>query len=402
MSVLNDAHQQAENQYAAGKLPKKSAMSYAERQDLYREIEELRGRPLIVYVTSLRGGASGQMASDAIPEIIRRMEEIEPDPEVGVDLLVVSNGGDPIVAWRIATLLRERFGSYNMLAPYTAYSAATLLALGAEEIVMHPYANLGPVDPQITAQKLGGPGGPEVNQFPFADLTHYLSFVRENVGITDQRELQRAFELLCQNVTAQGVGAAKRSSQLMLALGEKLLSLRKDSDKIEARTIAESLNRAYYHHGYSLGRTEATHLKLAVKNGGEKLEALMWRVWQNLSDEMECDIPFSPGAILYSSEAAANALDTVNTVSLPTNLPPQLVQQAFQNILQQINVQAVVPVPFSILVASIEGLRGRSVFAQRGDIRGVRLPDMNVSLNVTMKVQAWERETGSLPPEARL
>jgi hypothetical protein len=45
-------------------------MSYQERLALYRKIENLRGHPLICYVTSIRPQASGRISSDVIPEFI--------------------------------------------------------------------------------------------------------------------------------------------------------------------------------------------------------------------------------------------------------------------------------------------------------------------------------------------
>src|SRR5687767_1087206 len=62
-----------------------------------------------------------------------------------LDILIVSNGGDPMVPLRIIGMVRERYKKIAALLPYAAYSAATLLALGADEIVMHPFSNLGPV-----------------------------------------------------------------------------------------------------------------------------------------------------------------------------------------------------------------------------------------------------------------
>ena len=127
-------------------------MAIANRVQLYKELEELRGnRPLIVYVTSGRSGPSGQMGrmdADAIPELCDQLEKL-PEHVEGIDVLVVSDGGDPMVAWRAITLLRERTDHLAILIPQGAYSAATLLALGADEILMHPNSNLGPVDPQI-------------------------------------------------------------------------------------------------------------------------------------------------------------------------------------------------------------------------------------------------------------
>ena len=43
---------------------------YKERKELYKQIEKLRDRPLITYVTSIRNGLEGQMTQDVIPKFI--------------------------------------------------------------------------------------------------------------------------------------------------------------------------------------------------------------------------------------------------------------------------------------------------------------------------------------------
>lgn len=196
-------------------------MAYSSRIAFYRTIEEYRQRPLIAYVTSSRHNASGVMSSDVIPHFIKQIREI-PKEQQKVDILVVSHGGDPNVPWRIVSILRERFQSVGIMLPYAAYSAATLMALGADEIVMHPFANLGPVDPQLTYRK---PGTEQTINFGSEDLRNFLEFVRSDVGISDQEQITRAFELLCKDVGTVPIGVAKRSTQLSLSMGEKLLSL---------------------------------------------------------------------------------------------------------------------------------------------------------------------------------
>ena len=129
------------------------------------------------------------MASDVIMEFVRQIQAIPKDAKEA-DILVISSGGDPIVAWHIVSLLREKFERLNVLLPYTAFSAATLLAMGADKIIMHPYANLGPVDPQITATTRKGDSPQSQVKFGSEDLANYLAFVREDVGLTDQEELK--------------------------------------------------------------------------------------------------------------------------------------------------------------------------------------------------------------------
>ena len=82
------------------------------------------------------------MATDALPSLIKQFDVL-PKNTKRADFMIVSYGGDPMVAWRIMSLLRERGIAVAVLIPQSAYSAATLLALGANEIVMHPNGHLG-------------------------------------------------------------------------------------------------------------------------------------------------------------------------------------------------------------------------------------------------------------------
>ncbi len=324
-------------------------MSYNERIELYKKIEEKRGKPLVSYITSPRPNASAQMASDVIPEIAKQILAI-PKEHREVDILIVSHGGDPTVAWRTITMLRERFDKITVLIPYTAYSAATLLALGADEIIMHPFSNLGPVDPQLTYIRKGDEGKQEKVQFGTEDLMHYLEFIKRDVGISDQEQLERAFELVCKDVGSIPIGVAKRSSHLSLSMGEKLLGLHmKDQNKVKA--IVESLNKSFYHHGYPVGRREVKEIGLPITNAGEELENLIWNVWKEVEEEMKCNVPFDPLEVVLSNEKISKLIGPVPQVQLPSNLPREILQQAINEILSQINIVQVEPVDYKLLLA---------------------------------------------------
>ena len=148
-------------------------MSYQTRKIIYKEIERIRKRPLITYVTSIKPGASVQMATDVIPFLIKQINKFKETDSI--DILILSNGGDPIVSWRIISILREKFKHVGVLVPYNAYSAATLLALGGDEIIMHPYANLGPLDPQLTFPDQNG----KQKTIGYEDIIKYVDFIKD-------------------------------------------------------------------------------------------------------------------------------------------------------------------------------------------------------------------------------
>lgn len=262
-------------------------MSYKERKRLITKIESIRKRPLIAYVTSIRPNLSDSMGQDSIIPFIKQLECID-SKEKNIDVLILSNGGDPIVAWRLISLLRERFNNIGVLVPYSAYSAATLFALGADEIIIHPYGNLGPIDPQITV----GNGMPGVSKtFSYEDLVNYIEFVK-TIGLTDQELLQKCFDKLVGEVPPTSLGFAKRSSQLGLMMGEKLLSTHL-KDNNQAKTISQALNTKFYNHGYSLNRKEASELGLEVQDKGKSFNDLLWELATDYIEEFEFNVPFN-------------------------------------------------------------------------------------------------------------
>lgn len=362
-------------------------MAYQERLALYNDIEVLRGRPLICYVTSIRPQASGQIAGDVISELIKQINEIS-DEYQEVDFLVVSNGGDPIAAARIVSLLRERFEKVSVLIPYVAYSAATLLALGADEIVMHSFSNLGPVDPQLIVTRPRQGGGVERLSYGTEDLRNYFSFVRSEVGVSDQKEMSNAFELLCREVGAVPIGIAKRSAQLSLALGEKLLSLHM-KDSSQAKAITETLSRSYHHHGYPLSRSEAENIGLPVVRASGEIEKKLWQVWEDLEQEMECNKVFEPLEVVLSDPTAANLLGPVRQLQMPANLPPQVLQAVLNQVLQQIGIVTVEPVDYQWFLATLESTRCKSECRASGKISAARQPDMNIAVSMMQTFQGW-------------
>jgi hypothetical protein len=280
-------------------------LAYEQRLELYKKIEKIRDNPLLVYITSIRRFAGSQMAQDVVQEFIKHIFLI-PKDKTEIDILIVSNGGDPLTACRIISLLRERFKKVNALIPYVAYSAATLLALGADRIIMHPFSNLGPIDPQLTYYKNN-----KIEDFSSEDLRYFFEYIKSDVGITDQGFLQKCFELFSNEVGPIMIGASKRGSQLTLSMGEKLLSLHM-KDKNKAKAIAEKLNKSYYSHGYPVGKAEAKEIGLQIEsNDNEDLDKLMWLVWEDLRDEMECDKPFSPVDIVLNNNITSLLLSPI-------------------------------------------------------------------------------------------
>ena len=109
-------------------------MPRAKRKALVEQIEDLRGSRVLCYVTGDRAPALAQIGDDAIRPMYERLREIGQANKL--DFFLYSRGGAVDVPWRIVTALRTAAQDWSVLIPFRANSAATLLALGADEIVM--------------------------------------------------------------------------------------------------------------------------------------------------------------------------------------------------------------------------------------------------------------------------
>ena len=66
-----------------------------------------------------------------------------------VTLMLVTDGGDPHAAYRIARCLQSKYSRFTAFIPGFCKSAGTIVALGAHELVMSDFGELGPLDVQL-------------------------------------------------------------------------------------------------------------------------------------------------------------------------------------------------------------------------------------------------------------
>ena len=362
-------------------------MSYKTRKELYEQLIAKRNRPLITYVTSIRPGMGASMAGDAIRPLIDQLSLV-PREKREVDFLIVSNGGDPITSLRMMSLLRERFDKVSVLLPYVAYSAATVFSLGADEIIMHPYSNLGPVDPQLSVSHRDDSGNQERLQFSSEDLVNYIDFLKKDVGLTDQQHLVSSVQPLIKDVGSLAIGSAKRGQMLSLALSERMLSSH-ISDQAKVKSISRALNSSYYHHGYAVGRKEAREIDLPIKEPDEEIESILWSIWLDYEAEMKCNETFNPINELLQDPNSANALKTIPIVNMPANLPPEVQQAIFKQIVAQIKSESREALKISSLIASIESTTMSKAFYNDLSILYWRDINANLSYNITTAPSGW-------------
>lgn len=121
---------------------------YDLRRACYQEIEALRGRPLFVYAAKFPSTLGAPISID-VTDVDGFTDLVGSVEGASVDILLHSPGGSPEATERIVSIIRNTFDNVTFLIPHSAYSAATMLALSGNRIILHPSATLGPIDPQI-------------------------------------------------------------------------------------------------------------------------------------------------------------------------------------------------------------------------------------------------------------
>lgn len=89
-------------------------------------------------MTSDREGLSASILGDVVSILHEHILATDYHQRGKLDLFIYSRGGDSDVPWSIVSMFREycKKGSFSVLIPYRAHSAATVISLGADEIVM--------------------------------------------------------------------------------------------------------------------------------------------------------------------------------------------------------------------------------------------------------------------------
>jgi hypothetical protein len=277
-------------------------MSNEYRTDLIKQIQKLRGSNVLVYFTGDRQPMGSRIAEDAVRPIYKHLlalGEIAKETQK-IDLFLYSRGGDVSVPWRIVTMIREFCDEFSVLIPYKAHSAATMIALGADRIVMGKKAELSPIDPTLVRAIVGEATVPPP-EISVEDVSSYISFMRERANISDQSALAQVVSQLAGHLTLLTIGSVNRQYSHIRLVARKLLTSHKEKiEESKIGTIIEALTEKMYSHGHAIGRIEATELGIPIEKPDKKLETLIWDLYQEYEAFLQLNEPIDPEELLAS------------------------------------------------------------------------------------------------------
>ncbi|MGH9305600.1 MAG: SDH family Clp fold serine proteinase [Acidimicrobiales bacterium] len=130
------------------------------------KLHELTGRPVFLYWTNwMSGQAPGTATMITLEDMQGFMEVCREVAGPNLDIVLHSPGGIPEATASIVRYLRQKFSDIRVFVPLAAMSAATMLALASDRIVMGKHSQLGPIDPQLQAGTWTAPARGILEQF---------------------------------------------------------------------------------------------------------------------------------------------------------------------------------------------------------------------------------------------
>lgn len=296
-----------------------------ERIALIRSIEEKRGTRVITYITSDRPNLHYPISPDIVPIIHDQILSLPADQRKNIDLFLYTRGGNSDVPWTIVSMLREYSvaGGFSLLVPFRCHSAGTMIALGADEIIMTKKGELGPID--IT---MNGPHNPKDSigrNLPMSveDVMGYFDLIKNQKNEDEESYAALAFNLISSQVSPIALGAVNRSYNQTRLVAERLLETRTDPyDDKQINKITEIVSSDIYSHHHAIHRTEARDkvgILHVVNSEDAKIDKEMWALYEKYAELFEFENMIDVEAHMVENDLNEYDIDDVPMVCVESN-----------------------------------------------------------------------------------
>lgn len=225
---------------------KKPPILFDRTQGVLRRLEKTLGASFLSYWNS----SNGSVHEEDVKTLYAVLRQAGQSDVLGV--FIKSGGGSGQASLQMVHLLRQHARRVVALVPLECQSAATMLALGADEIRMGPLAHLSAVDTSLTHDL--SPLDRDNNRVAVS-LDELVRLAKLGTGDTYQSVYPYIHPLV--------IGAVHRASSLSTKLCEDILSYHL-KDRRQARQISQRLNADYPSHTYPITQREARRIGLNV------------------------------------------------------------------------------------------------------------------------------------------
>ena len=227
------------------------------RREFIRRVEEITGRPLIIYATDFinidKIQASGGEVSIDSRDKIAFNEVVSGIEGENLDVLIHSPGGSAEAAEAIIDLLRSKFSNIRFIVPDSAKSAATMMCCAADQLVMDEKSELGPIDPQMLIVR----GDKQIIRAPAQAIIDQFDLARKSIS-EDPGNLPvwlPIIQILGPSLLKECENADRLSRELVKSWLEKYMFRSDEQREEKATALSEYLAKSQEHlsHGRRIG-----------------------------------------------------------------------------------------------------------------------------------------------------
>ncbi|MDR3599722.1 MAG: ATP-dependent Clp protease proteolytic subunit [Desulfosporosinus sp.] len=242
-------------------------MKAEERIGLIECLEHLRNSKVLVYFSYT------PLDDTIIVPLYKQLKEMGHTKKI--DLFLHSYGGAVDTPYKVVTLIREFCDEFAVIVPFVAKSAASMLVLGADEVVMGPISELGPIDPLVKH-----PVYKDV-LVPVQAVWHCLDYLQRSISNSSDPEVASFMVTpLLNKLDPWLIGDYEKTIKASQQYAETLLSHYMLKDNLEQVSIVtQALTEGYLSHGYPIGRREAKELGLKVIDAHGELWNVIWKLY---------------------------------------------------------------------------------------------------------------------------
>lgn len=241
-----------------GRMAKRSSLEVA------REISAAANQDVILF--------NGTIARDHVLDFVNQV--FEQKRHANVLLLLVTDGGDPDAAYKMARYLQKRYDRLTVLVSGYCKSAGTLIAIGAHEVALAPFGELGPLD--IQTYKTDNLSGMEsgltiseaidtlVRKSIELHREHYTKIMQSTgrvVSFTSAAKIATEFSTglfapIFERIDPYDVGQKARSMRIANDYGQRLARV---TNNLKDGSL-DKLTRGYPSHSFVIDSEEAQEL----------------------------------------------------------------------------------------------------------------------------------------------
>jgi hypothetical protein len=185
-------------------------------------------------------------------------------------MFIKSDGGSGQASVRIVNLLRQYFKAIYALVPLQCASAATMIALGANEIHMGPMSYLTAIDTSLTHDLSPIDRDNERVSVSLDELKRVIRLWQKERDDTSSNPYKSLFEYVHPLV----IGAVDRADSLSVMLCKQILSYHIEQ-RSRVEEIAETLNSRFPSHSFPILASEAEKFGLNIKPLDHDIHALL-------------------------------------------------------------------------------------------------------------------------------